>query len=442
MRDLNENLDDQFREAVDRYSLKPLDSRWDELSGKIISMKRPSTIADPIRSKYRKWTIWLVLLVLMPIAFVFLYQKTDSSNKSDSLISDPLVAASPAQDSSDEELQRGSPSRMQTPAPSAEQTPESAAVQTPALSAEQTPESDAVQTPESGFEPTVLPRQAQTSSTRAMQSGSQRQAQPDKSGFSMPSTRAISIGLIETEALLIAPVYTKTGDISFDKKEPVPLSLHSNIQKNLPLQHLDIPRRRGFYLGLETGPMLTQVKSQGLKKSGFDVGLLAGYAINKKFSIETGLLYTHQYYFVGGKYYNEFAGINYAVSLEGSRNAFEIPLNVKYNLIRRAGGNFFIAAGASTFVGVNDKVLIHVADGAVPPAQHFDYGVTSWLPSYVNLSVGYEYKIGKSADIRIEPYFQIPLNSNTGNSFKTASSGGSIQVFNAGIHIGISQFIR
>ncbi len=68
MRDLNEDLDDQFREAVDRYTLRPVDSHWDELSGKIISIKRPSSIADPIRSKYRRWTIALAFLMLISVA--------------------------------------------------------------------------------------------------------------------------------------------------------------------------------------------------------------------------------------------------------------------------------------------------------------------------------------------------------------------------------------
>ena len=153
-------------------------------------------------------------------------------------------------------------------------------------------------------------------------------------------------------------------------------------------------------------------------------------------------MYTQQYYYVSGKFYNEFARTNNVISLEGNRTAFEIPLTLKYNVFRRPGGNFFVSAGASTFVGVNDKVLITVPDGTLPPSRHFDYGVTSYLPAYVNFSIGYEYKIGKSADIRIEPYIQIPLNTSTGNSFKTEDTGGSIRVFNTGIHIGISRFIR
>ena len=220
------------------------------------------------------------------------------------------------------------------------------------------------------------------------------------------------------------------------------MTLHSNTYKNFTLQHLDYPHRQGFYLGLVGGPMLTQVKHQGTTKSGFDFGILAGYTLSKKFSIETELFYTRQYFYVSGPYYNEFANINDVSSLQGSRKAFEISLNLKYNVIRSANGNFFVTAGTSTYSGTNDKILIKVKDSIPPPSQNFDAGITSLLPSYVNISLGYEYKIGKFADIRIEPYFQIPLNINTGNSFKTQDHGGSIQVFNSGIHIVISRFIR
>ncbi len=111
-----------------------------------------------------------------------------------------------------------------------------------------------------------------------------------------------------------------TGASSLDKKEAAPLTLQS--QKNLPLQHLDIPRRQGIYLGFVGGPLLTEVKSQGSKKAGYDIGLFAGYTLNKKFSIETGFYYTHQYFYVSGEYYNGIAGINYASSAGRQQECF------------------------------------------------------------------------------------------------------------------------
>ena len=452
MQDLNEDPDEQFRVAVDKITLKPADSRWNEMSGKIISIKR-SSLADTIRSKYRKWMMLLVLFILLPVALFFLVpgfngihkvhangagtvvqknttenvnQKTNSSKKSDSQTTEPVTGSSQVQSVAQGSAQTGTTTQSKSDAREAAQTGLSGLAQsvTEIASKNQPAQSNYAWT-DPGKKEYGLD---------VFDAGS--------SVFSEPSSKPMVVGLALSDALSFAPIDSKAGSLAFDKKEIASLTLQSNTQKNLPLQHLDMPRRQGFYLGLVGGPLLTEVKNQGLKKSGFDLGLLAGYTLSKKFSIETGVLYTHQYYYVSGKYYNEFAGINNAASLEGSRNAFEIPLTLKYNFIRKTGRNFYIAAGASTFVGVSDKVVIQVAEGTIPPSAHFDYGVTSYLPAYVNISLGYEYKLGKSADIRLEPYFQIPLNSNTGNSFKTESSGGSIQVFNAGIHIVISRFIR
>jgi hypothetical protein len=418
MRDLNEDLDEQFREAVDRYTLRPVDSQWDELSGKIISIKRSSPVADPVRSKYRRWALVLVLLILLPVAYIMLVPG-NSSLKSVIQIQGAETNSSAAQPG----LQKAGKKTLPVQGQSADPLDVKTSSSSPALTAttvadfnKATPET----LPDVSDQNPYIENAIQ--SNPAAISPSRNELEIDASDFVSHSLSSLSTDLAVSEM--------------------APLTIQTNTQKNLPLKHLDYPHRQGFYIGILSGPMLTQVKNQGLKKSGFDLGLLGGYTLGKKFSIESGIYFTQQYYYVSGKYYNEFAGINYAAGLEGRRTAFEVPLNVKYNFIRQAGGNFFATAGVSTFIGVNDKVLIRVAEGAIPPSAHFDYGNTSYLPSYMNISAGYEYKIGKSADIRVEPYVQIPLNSNTGNSFKTASSGASIQVFNAGIHIGISDFIR
>ena len=48
-------------------------------------------------------------------------------------------------------------------------------------------------------------------------------------------------------------------------------------------------------------PELTSVKLQPAKKS-FDIGLLVGYNLNKKLSIELGFMLAQKYYYTSGKY--------------------------------------------------------------------------------------------------------------------------------------------
>jgi hypothetical protein len=196
-----------------------------------------------------------------------------------------------------------------------------------------------------------------------------------------------------------------------------------------------------FYLGLSGGPLMSQIKNQGFTKPGFDMGLLIGYIISNKLSIETGLLFTKQYYFVGGKYYNSVTGANTVNSMEGSRTSYEIPFKFNYYVLRNEKGGLFISTGVSSYVGVNDKIIINVGENPQHPPQKLDYGLASYLPSYLDFSLGYDYKSGKSTHFRIEPYLEIPMSSAAGNTINI-NSGGALQVFNAGLHLVITEFIH
>ncbi len=186
---------------------------------------------------------------------------------------------------------------------------------------------------------------------------------------------------------------------------------------------------------------MSRIKNQELKKPGYDIGLLVGYKINKKLSVETGLLFSKQNYFASGKYYNSVTGGNTAKSLEGSRTAYEIPFKLNYYVLRNKKGSFFISGGISSYVGVNDKILINVGENNPGPTQKLNYGVASYLPSYLDFSLGYDHQIGRLTHIRIEPFIEIPMSSTAGNTINI-NSGSGLQVFNAGLHLVITEFIR
>ncbi len=210
---------------------------------------------------------------------------------------------------------------------------------------------------------------------------------------------------------------------------------------NLPVQNLNKTYTPHFYLGPSGGILMSRIKNQELKKPGYDIGFLVGYKINKNISVETGLLFSKQYYFAGGKYYNSATGGNTVQSLEGSRTAYEIPFKLNYYVLRKKTGSFFISGGVSSYIGVNDKILINVGENTPGPAQKLDYGVASYLPSYLDFSLGYEHQFGRLTHMRIEPFVEIPINGTAGNTINI-NAGNALQVFNAGVHLVITQFIH
>jgi hypothetical protein len=213
---------------------------------------------------------------------------------------------------------------------------------------------------------------------------------------------------------------------------------HIDIAKKAAvIQKGSAKKQHGIYWGIAFGPSFNQVKSQGLKKTGYDIGILSGYKMNNKLSIEAALLFEKKYYFSSGKYFDMKkasatmpTGMK-VLSLEGSCTVFEIPFKVKYNLPAPNSQHFFATAGISTYIitGENNKYLA-VVNGTQQSISGNYNSTSRYLAAAFNVSLGYEGKIGTSTHIRIEPYFQIPLRG---------IGVGSLPVMTTGLHIGFTR---
>ena len=105
--------------------------------------------------------------------------------------------------------------------------------------------------------------------------------------------------------------------------------------------------KRIFYLGLIAGPDLSKVHS-GPFNFGFDAGLLFGYKINSKISLETGLIKGRKNYTSDGSNFNMGkirqsmpAGMTIN-DLASKSDLIEIPLKVKYNFAAKKNPAFLL----------------------------------------------------------------------------------------------------
>ena len=193
-----------------------------------------------------------------------------------------------------------------------------------------------------------------------------------------------------------------------------------------------------FYAGLLTGPDISTVKFQSLQKTGYSIGVIAGYTFNKHLTVETGLLWDKKNYYSEGKYFDktrtdipEHANIK---SIEGYCNMFEIPVNVQYAFAAKNAHNFFVSAGISSYLMKKEK-YDYWADYYGDEYE----GVKSYrnsgnnIFSVMHISGGYQIKVKTVGNIRIEPYFKIPL--------KGLGIGG-LPISSTGIYFGITRPIR
>ena len=219
-----------------------------------------------------------------------------------------------------------------------------------------------------------------------------------------------------------------------------------NAQKETNTENLtekkknSMPEQRGIYLGVASGLSFAEVKKQGFKKPGLNIGVIAGYQFNGRSSIEAGLFFAQKKYFTGGRYFNMDkigssmpAGME-VVSLESTSCVFEIPTRFKYNLLHKNKADLFSSAGITSYILAREKnnyLMLH--NGTKQNMTGLYKNGSKYFAATLDISLGYEHTIGKSSHLRIEPYLQIPLKG---------IGVGSLPVLSSGLRIGLTKFIR
>ena len=185
-----------------------------------------------------------------------------------------------------------------------------------------------------------------------------------------------------------------------------------------------------FYYGITTGIELNQVKNQGMTKPGLNGGIVLGLQFNKKLAVETGIQLTQKKYYSGGEYFHpkkEDMPANMKVmSLTGNSTLIEVPVSVKYNFSKKKNG-VYAKAGVSTYLITRESNKYKAIVSGLPQDINNTYDKVKCYPlAELNLSAGYEHKLAKKINIRVEPYIQIPLKG---------IGIGSLPVMSTGVHL-------
>jgi hypothetical protein len=194
-----------------------------------------------------------------------------------------------------------------------------------------------------------------------------------------------------------------------------------------------------FYAALIAGADVSTVKFQSIKAMGNSVGLLFGYHAGKsRINIETGVYWDTKKYYTNGEYFNtskiQYFNGNPNIQLEnvnGSCNMFEIPINVRYNVLQNKNTSLFVLAGISSYLMSKESYhYTGIESGWQWQGDASYYHSTQNWFSILNLSAGYEHRLGKIGDIRIEPYAKLPLSG---------IGVGSLSISSLGLNVGLSK---
>ncbi|WP_276502668.1 porin family protein [Terrimonas pollutisoli] len=408
MQDLNQNMDELLRKAAEHYPLKINESGWETIVSSLTNTAEKP--ASRKKNGFIKYTGLFLLFISLLLADGIITRSL-KKNGSGQYIQPAPEKKSAVTSSKQNDVSKQSGGKKEQDQPVLQ-------IPFPVTTAED--EDIAIRKTSLLFKEPI-PR------TNNQQSKNSFYKIAEANRISNPYN---NINLTDNKELIEHLSLLKNKNLSVPKVQP---------PAETTLTKREIFQRKGLYAGVVTGPLFDEVKNQGLKKTGFSAGLVGGYRFNAHWSIESGLLFAKKPYFSTGKYFSmdKMGSMPQGMeilSIEGKNVMLEIPVKLKYDFLRQLNHHFFSTAGLSSFINTNEKNNYLVAINGVQQSMVSSYKNRSRsAAATLDFSAGYEFKIGKSDHIRIEPYLQIPLKGMGVGSMPMKSSGirlGIIKSFN------------
>jgi len=197
---------------------------------------------------------------------------------------------------------------------------------------------------------------------------------------------------------------------------------------------------QGIYWGLLAGPQFSQVKRQGITKTGLNLGIVAGYRFNDQVAIESGIFYSSRHYYSDGKYFTmskpdpTMPSNMTLMNIHGTSEVVEFPVKIRLDLAGSGRNRVFGTAGVNSFILTSEKNNYHAMVNGTPEDMARSYHKNShYAAAGLLFSAGFEHQVLNGHLLRIEPYLQIPLKG---------IGVGAMPVSSTGIHIGFTRLKR
>lgn len=176
------------------------------------------------------------------------------------------------------------------------------------------------------------------------------------------------------------------------------------------------PFTNRFTFGLLAGTDISNINGELKTKAGYSFGIQASYNITKRFSVNTGFSITKKFYKAAGsdfhppKHYFTYY-VDKLLSVDGSCYMWELPLNLRYDLMATSKLKWYLNAGMSSYIMRKQDYRYDYIYNNIPASK--DWSSSSqqneWF-KIVNLSSGIEYSLNKKWSMQAEPYFKLPTS--------------------------------
>jgi hypothetical protein len=190
-------------------------------------------------------------------------------------------------------------------------------------------------------------------------------------------------------------------------------------------------RKDGFSkwsLAVAVGTNWSGIKTRMNGPAALDVGVMVQHRFARRWSVESGLLLTSKLYSAGPADYTSSVSYPALFRVDADCRIFDIPLNLRYDVIQRSNSMGFISAGlSSVWMQKENYLLRSKVNGSVQTAEYNFYNENKHVFSTMNLSAGYE-KTWNRFGLQVSPYAKLPLKGIGGGKVKLASAGVLVSV--------------
>lgn len=176
-------------------------------------------------------------------------------------------------------------------------------------------------------------------------------------------------------------------------------------------------RKNRFTVSFVAGPDLTTVRFEKFSNVGFQAGLLIGYRVSHRISVETGVLSVKKFYKSDGEYLNKarlyLPAYTEILAIDGNCRMLELPVTIQYTFSETSKRRWFAAAGFSSYIMKTENYTydyLYTNTGrVVSHSKTYSNQSRNWF-SVLQVSVGHLQRLGKAGSLRVEPYYAVPLN--------------------------------
>ncbi|SEA20227.1 Outer membrane protein beta-barrel domain-containing protein [Chitinophaga terrae (ex Kim and Jung 2007)] len=237
-----------------------------------------------------------------------------------------------------------------------------------------------------------------------------------------------------------SPVNNVTGQASEQTATPQKAGLAGLTQKNnangdsassqeKKKRKREVYSRSKWNIGLAVGANASVIKGTLSHGLGLNTGLMVQrrFSATSRFSVELGIVRESMTYNVTrNTFHPDGVTIPPSVSNMGGKcTMLDIPLNVRYDVVRSGKGDVFVSTGVSTMWMVKQSYSYQYYNN--PPVNQDVTGKgKSILPS-ANISAGYEQQF-KNLSLQIAPYVKIPMSNVGYGNISLGSVGAQISI--------------